>query len=60
MNTSYCLKCKSKKEMINGTIKTNKKNNKFIQGECKDCGCKMNRFLKKDAVLTPVGELKKE
>ncbi len=60
MNTSYCLKCKSKKEMINPTIKTNIKGNKYISGNCKDCGCKMNRFLKKDAVLTPVGDSKLE
>jgi hypothetical protein len=55
-NLSYCLKCKSKKEMLNGSIKTNKRGMRYIQGECKDCGCKMNSFLKKDAVLTPVGK----
>ncbi len=43
----YCLKCKDKKELFNGKILTNKKGNKFIQGNCA-CGCKVNKFLKKD------------
>ena len=46
INTSYCLKCKSKKDMINGTVKTNVKGNKYISGNCSTCGCKMNKFLK--------------
>ena len=46
-NKSYCLKCKEKKEMQNVKVLTNKKGNKYLQGTC-DCGCKMNRFLKKD------------
>ncbi len=58
--SSYCLKCKNKKEMINGQIKVNKKGNKYIQAQCKDCGCKMNRFIKKDSKLEPLREFKKE
>ena len=34
------------------TIKTNKKGLRYLSGNCIDCGCKMNRFLKKDVVLT--------
>ena len=43
---SYCLICKDKKEMINGKVLTNKKSNKYLQGTC-ECGCKINKFLKK-------------
>lgn len=60
MNTSYCLKCKNKKEMKNPTIKTNKKGNRYLSGNCVDCNCKMNKFLKKDSKIEPVGETKLE
>ena len=56
MDTIYCIKCKSKKEFVNGTIKTNKRGVKYISANCKDCSCKCNRFLKKDVKLEPVGE----
>ena len=59
-NTIYCIKCKSKKEFNNETIKTNKRGVRYISGNCKDCGCKCNRFLKKDTKLEPVGENKKD
>ena len=44
-NTSYCLKCKSKKEMTNVQLKTNKKGVKYLKSNCKDCNCKMNKFI---------------
>ncbi len=44
---AYCLKCKTKKEMLNGKLLTNKKGGKYLQGTC-DCGCKMNKFLSKN------------
>jgi hypothetical protein len=47
-NSGYCLKCKDKKEIVNGTVKTNVKGNKYINGNCKDCNKKINRILKKD------------
>lgn len=58
-NLTHCLKCKSKKEMINGQIKTNVKGNKYISGNCKDCSCKMNKFIKKDDKIEPTSENKK-
>jgi hypothetical protein len=48
---SWCVKCKSKKEMKNGVIKTSKRGNKYIQSNCPTCGTKINRFLKKDTKL---------
>ena len=56
MNSGFCVKCRSKKEFKNGTIKTNKKGVRYAQGECITCGTKVNRFLKKDVKLEPVGE----
>jgi len=53
MNEAYCLKCKTKKNIINGSLKTNKKGNKYIQGNCDDCNTKINRILKKDVSMVP-------
>ncbi len=47
---AYCLKCKDKKELFNGRILTNKRGLKYIQGNC-ECGCKVNKFLKKDTKI---------
>ena len=58
MNTGYCVKCRSKKEIQNGTIKTTRKNVRYIQGECPTCNKKVNRFLKKDVKLEPIGQNK--
>ena len=44
---SYCLKCKDKKEILNGKILTNKKGGKYIQSNCSSCNNKINKFLKK-------------
>ncbi len=57
-NFGYCLKCKSKKEIKGGKLLTNKKGNKYIQGSCDSCGSKINRILKKDSKLEPVGDVK--
>ena len=43
----YCLKCKSKKEIKECKILTNKKGGKYIQGTC-ECGTKINKFLSKN------------
>ena len=48
---AYCLKCKDKKEIINGKIMTNKKGNKYLQSNCSVCNNKINKFLKKDTKI---------
>jgi hypothetical protein len=53
INQAYCLKCKSKKEIKGGKLLTNKKGNKYIQGNCDSCGSKINRILKKETKLEP-------
>ena len=59
-NFGFCLKCKSKKEIKDGKLLTNKKGNKYIQGNCDSCKSRINRILKKDTKLEPVGDVKNE
>jgi hypothetical protein len=56
INTAYCVKCKSKKEFKDGTVKTNKKGNKYLSGNCITCNTKVNRFIKNDSKIEPLGE----
>jgi Uri superfamily endonuclease len=44
---SYCLKCKSKREIKNTQEKKTKRGTKYLQGECTSCGKRVNRFFKK-------------
>ena len=53
INLIYSVKCKKKVEYSNGSVKTNKRGGKYIQGECNICKTKCNQFLKKDTVLEP-------
>jgi len=55
VNFGYCLKCKSKKEINGGKVLTDKKGYRYIQGTC-DCGARINRILKKETKLEPVGD----
>ena len=48
MNTAYCLKCKLKREMKDGEIKKTVNSRNYLSGLCIVCGCKMNKFLKKE------------
>ena len=43
----YCVKCKSKKEIKNGTKVTMKNDRKAMKGECPTCGTGMFRILGK-------------
>ena len=47
-NTAYCLKQKLVKEMKDVIINKTKNNRRYMSGICVDCGCKMNKFLKKE------------
>jgi Domain of unknown function (DUF5679) len=42
---AYCVKCKTKRTIKDGTIGTTKNNRKIMKGLCSNCGTKMNRFL---------------
>lgn len=45
MTSGYCFRCKEEREMEN--FKESKLNNgrKILKGICKDCGCKITKFL---------------
>ena len=47
----YCVKCKTKVEYSNGSVKTNKRGGRYIQGNCNTCNTKCNQFLKKQLQL---------
>jgi hypothetical protein len=41
----YCVKCREKKQITNGTVVVNEKGRRMAKGTCPDCGTKVNRFL---------------
>jgi len=43
---AYCVKCKSKKEMVNPQAVTLKNGKPATQGSCPDCGTKMFKIGK--------------
>ena len=45
----YCLKCKRRTETTDAVEKTLRNGKKILQGTCKSCGSKKNRFLKKQS-----------
>jgi hypothetical protein len=44
----YCLKEKKIVELKNVETKSTKNGRKYIQGQCVNCGCKCNKFLKNE------------
>ena len=42
---AYCVKCKSKREIVDGKISNGKR--RMLKGKCGTCGTRMVRFLKK-------------
>jgi hypothetical protein len=46
----YCVKCRKKQKIKNGTIGKTAKGKPMAKGTCPECGTKVNRFLsQKDA-----------
>jgi len=43
---AYCIKCKVKRTIKNGTVKETSNKRRVAQGTCPVCGTKVNRFLK--------------
>ena len=48
MVEAYCFKCKKKCELIDVEVSTTKNNRLCQKGACIECGCKSNRFIKKE------------
>ena len=45
MPEGYCVKCKAKKEIINGLEETIKNGRRAIKGKCPTCGTVMFKIL---------------
>ena len=53
MPEGYCVKCKAKKEIINGVEETMKNGRKAIKGKCPTCGTVMFKILGGKGTATP-------
>ena len=55
MPEGYCVKCKAKKEIIDGVEETMKNGRKAIKGKCPTCGTVMFKILggKATAAVAP-------
>ena len=47
MAEAYCVKCKTKKEMLEVNEVVSKNGRPMLKGVCPDCGGKLNLFIKK-------------
>ena len=41
----YCVKCRKKQKITNGTVGKTAKGKPMAKGTCPECGTKVNRFL---------------
>lgn len=53
MPEGYCVKCKAKKEIVDGVEETMKNGRKAIKGKCPTCGTVMFKILGGKAVVAP-------
>jgi Zn finger protein HypA/HybF involved in hydrogenase expression len=56
MPEGYCVKCKAKKEIIDGVEETMKNGRKAIKGKCPTCGTVMFKILGGKASASAVSE----
>ncbi len=54
MAEGYCVKCKSKKEIVDGVEETMKNGRKAIKGRCPSCGTVMFKILGGKVAATAV------
>ena len=52
MAEGYCVKCKARKEIVDGVEETMKNGRKAIKGKCPTCGVVMFKILGGKASLT--------
>ena len=60
MTEGYCVKCKAKKEIVDGVEETMKNGRKAIKGRCPTCGTVMFKILGGKANATAPAEGSKE
>ncbi len=53
MPEGYCVKCKAKKEIVDGVEETMKNGRKAIKGKCPTCGTVMFKILGGKASAAP-------
>ena len=53
MAEGYCVKCKAKKEIVDGVEETMKNGRKAIKGKCPTCGTVMFKILGGKAGAAP-------
>jgi hypothetical protein len=53
MAEGYCVKCKAKKEIVDGLEETMKNGRRAIKGKCPTCGTVMFKILGKSAATAP-------
>ncbi len=53
MAEGYCVKCKAKKEIVDGVEETMKNGRKAIKGKCPTCGTVMFKILGGKAATNP-------
>jgi Zn finger protein HypA/HybF involved in hydrogenase expression len=53
MPEGYCVKCKAKKEIVDGVEETMKNGRKAIKGKCPTCGTVMFKILGGKATPPP-------
>ena len=41
----YCVKCRKKQKISNGSVEKTAKGKPVAKGTCPECGTKVNRFL---------------
>ena len=51
MAEGYCVKCKAKKEIVDGVEETMKNGRKAIKGKCPTCGTVMFKILGKSTTV---------
>jgi len=55
MPEGYCVKCKAKKEIVDGVEEVMKNGRKAIKGKCPTCGTVMFKILGGKAAAAPAG-----
>jgi Zn finger protein HypA/HybF involved in hydrogenase expression len=53
MSEGYCVKCKAKKEIVDGVEEVMKNGRKAIKGKCPTCGTVMFKILGGKAASAP-------
>lgn len=53
MPEGYCVKCKAKKEIVDGVEEVMKNGRKAIKGKCPTCGTVMFKILGGKATVAP-------